>query len=102
MKDYFVYIMTNHTQTTLYVGVTGNLERRVLEHKQKAIKGFTSKYNTQILVYYEQGNSPYEAIVREKQIKKWKRAWKDRLIFRMNPEWKDLSNGWYDDGQLNN
>ena len=94
MKYYFVYIMTNKSRT-LYTGVTNNLERRVWEHKNKAIPGFTAKYNITKLVYYEEGTQVSEAIAREKQIKGWLRARKIALIESMNPEWRDLSDDWY-------
>ena len=92
-KEYYVYIMTNKSRT-LYTGVTGDLMRRVYEHKNKLIKGFTSKYNIQYLVYYAATPSINSAIEREKQIKGWLRARKIALIDSMNPEWKDLSEEW--------
>ena len=95
MKTYFVYIMTNKSKT-LYTGVTNDLERRVHEHKNKQIPGFTGKYNITKLVYYEEGNDINMAIAREKQIKGWLRAKKIALIEAKNPEWKDLSFEWYD------
>jgi putative endonuclease len=94
MKYYYVYIMTNKSRT-LYTGVTNNLERRVWEHKNKVIPGFTSKYKITQLVYYEEGSDINVAIAREKQIKGWLRAKKIALIESMNPEWKDLSEDWY-------
>ena len=93
-KEYYVYIMTNKSRT-LYTGVTGDLMRRVYEHKNKLVKGFTRKYNIQYLVYYESTPSVYSALQREKQIKGWLRAKKVALIESMNPEWKDLSEEWY-------
>jgi len=93
MKKYYVYIMTNHSGT-LYTGVTNNLERRVYEHKNKLIPGFTSKYNITKLVYYEEENDVDAALIREKQIKGWKRARKIALIESKNPEWKDLGLAW--------
>ena len=93
-KEYFVYIMTNKSRT-LYTGVTNNLMRRVDEHKKKLVKGFTSKYNIQYLVYYEITTEIHVAIAREKQIKGWLRAKKIALIDSMNPEWKDLSEEWF-------
>jgi len=89
-KEYYVYIMTNKSRT-LYTGVTNNLMRRVYEHKNKLVKGFTSKYNIQRLAYYESTPDVYSALKREKQIKGWLRAKKIALIESMNPEWKDLS-----------
>jgi putative endonuclease len=94
MKEYFVYIMTNKSRT-LYTGVTNNLERRVYEHKNKFIPGFTSKYNITRLAWYESGDNINVAIVREKQIKGWLRAKKIALIESMNPNWEDLSDDWY-------
>ena len=94
-KEYYVYIMTNKSKT-LYTGVTSNLMRRVQEHKEKLIEGFTSKYNIHILVYYESTSSVYAALAREKQIKGWLRAKKIALINSMNPEWKDLSEEWFE------
>jgi putative endonuclease len=94
MTQYCVYIMTNRSRT-LYTGVTNNLERRVYEHKCGRGSTFTSKYNISILVYYECGSDVREAIAREKQIKGWRRSKKVDLIESVNPEWKDLSAGWY-------
>ena len=91
--QYYVYIMTNRSRT-LYTGVTNNLERRVYEHKQKLVPGFTSKYNITQLVYYETCADVREAIAREKQIKGWLRAKKIALVESINPEWKDLSTEW--------
>ena len=94
MNQYYVYIMTNNSKT-LYTGVTNNLMRRVYEHKNKMIDGFTKKYNITKLVYYEETNDVQAAIAREKQIKGWLRKKKIDLIEIMNPEWKDLSAGWF-------
>jgi putative endonuclease len=94
MKEYFVYIMTNKSKT-LYTGVTDNLIRRVAEHKQGTIKGFTSKYQINKLVYFESGNNINEALYREKQIKGWLRKKKVALIEQENPEWNDLSDDWF-------
>jgi putative endonuclease len=90
MKDYFVYILTNKSKT-LYTGITNDLNRRVYEHKNKLIEGFTKKYNISKLVYFEMFNNPDDAIKREKQIKGWLRKKKIDLIESTNPEWKDLS-----------
>jgi len=92
MKQYYVYIMTNSSRT-LYTGVTDDLVRRVYEHKEKLIKGFTQKYNITRLVYYEITSDVRAAIQREKQIKGWLRKKKTALIESVNPEWKDLSDG---------
>ncbi len=78
----------------LYVGVTGNLEGRICQHKDKAICGYTKKYNVSKLVYYEEYQYVYDAIVREKQLKGWLRKKKDALVTDTNPEWKDLSDEW--------
>ena len=92
MKDYYVYIMTNNSKT-LYTGITNNLNRRVYEHKNKLVEGFTKKYRINKLVYFEMFNKADDAIRREKQIKDWLRQKKLNLIDQMNPEWKDLSEG---------
>ena len=93
-KEYYVYIMTNRSRT-LYTGVTNNLMRRVYEHKNKLIPGFTSKYNIKILVYYETTSSVHVALAREKQIKGWVRAKKIALVESLNPQWKDLTKEWF-------
>ena len=90
-KNAFIYFMTNSHNTTLYVGVTNDLIRRVAEHKAHINKGFTDKYNCDKLVYYENLESIVFAIEREKKLKKWKREWKNNLICSINPDWKDLS-----------
>jgi putative endonuclease len=90
MEQYFVYILTNKYNKVLYVGVTNNIIRRVYEHKNKLISGFTSKYNVNKLVYYESFQSVFDAIKREKEIKGWKREKKVALINSFNPEWKNL------------
>lgn len=92
-KEYYVYIMTNKSRT-LYTGVTNDLIRRVYEHKNKIIKGFTSRYNITMLVFYETYSSIHLAIEREKQIKGWLRKKKIALIDSVNPEWNDLSEEW--------
>jgi len=93
---YYVYIMTNRKNGVLYIGVTNDLERRVYEHRYKIIRGFTSKYNCTRLVYYDSSPDVRAAIAREKQIKGWLRKKKIALIESMNPEWRDLSEGWYE------
>ena len=90
MKQYFVYILASKRNGTLYTGVTSNLLKRVYEHKNNLIEGFTKKYNVHTLVYYEAYNDIYDAIAREKNIKKWKRQWKIELIEKSNPKWEDL------------
>ena len=89
-KYYYVYVLASKPNGTFYIGMTDDLIRRVLEHKQGLVKGFTKTYGVKMLVYYEQSELVQSAISREKQLKKWKREWKIRLIQRMNPEWKDL------------
>ena len=95
MKQYYIYIMTNSSRT-LYTGVTDDLIRRVYEHKNKLIEGFTQKYNITRLVYYEITSDIQAAIQREKQIKGWLRKKKIALIEATNPKWEDLSEGWYE------
>ncbi|MFA6094546.1 MAG: GIY-YIG nuclease family protein [Candidatus Paceibacterota bacterium] len=89
-RSYFLYILASKRNGTLYIGVTNNLERRVFEHKNKTVEGFTKKYNVTQLVYYEETNDVNSALQREKQLKKWNRQWKLRLIEEKNPEWVDL------------
>ena len=90
MKTYFVYILASKRNGTLYIGVTNDLLKRVYEHKNKLVDGFTSMYNVDMLVYYESTNDIHSAIIREKQMKLWKRDWKIRLIEKHNKEWEDL------------
>ncbi|PWU22651.1 hypothetical protein C5B42_05425 [Candidatus Cerribacteria bacterium 'Amazon FNV 2010 28 9'] len=92
MNTYFVYILASKKHGTLYIGVTNNLYRRVWEHKQGLVEGFTKQYKVNQLVWFDQTNDIGEAIQREKQIKVWKRAWKIRIIEELNPTWKDLYN----------
>jgi putative endonuclease len=91
MKQPAVYILASKRNGTLYVGVTSNLPARVEAHRSGAVDGFTKKYGVKTLVYFEVHEDMYEAIQREKRMKKWNRAWKIELIERSNPEWKDLS-----------
>jgi putative endonuclease len=94
-KQFFVYIMTNGPRShVLYTGITGNLPRRLFEHKNKLVEGFTSHYNLTRLVYYESFVSPDAAIDREKEIKGWRRSKKVRLVESMNPHWYDLAERW--------
>ena len=93
-RTYAVYIMTNYSQTSFYIGITGNLQKRVWEHKNKFVEGFTKRYNIDRLVYYELTDSVETALNREKQLKRWHRDWKINLIKEMNPEFKDLSIDW--------
>jgi putative endonuclease len=89
MRYFYVYIMSNHHQN-LYVGITSDLIKRVWEHKNNVVEGFTQKYQCHILVYYEILEDPREAIQREKQLKRWKRDWKLKLIYEKNPKFVDL------------
>jgi putative endonuclease len=86
----WVYMMTNRRDGTLYVGVASDLPRRAYQHREGLIDGFTKRYGLKMLVYYEQHDDIRSAIQREKTIKHWPRAWKVRLIHRVNPDWKDL------------
>ena len=95
MNEYFVYILSNKSGN-LYAGVTNDLERRVYQHKNKLIEGFTKRYNINMLVYFESTNDVTIAIAREKQIKGMLRSKKIKLIKTMNPELKDLSEDWFD------
>ena len=92
-KSPSVYILTNKTQGILYIGVTSNLVNRIWQHRQKLVTGFSKRYNTDRLVWHESHSKMYDALTREKQLKKWNRAWKIELIESLNPAWKDL----YDD-----
>ena len=94
MREYYVYIMAS-SHKTLYIGVTNDLERRVMEHKQGQSGGFTGKYNVSKLVYHEQTSDVRSAIEREKQLKGWRRGKKVDLVESINPEWKDLALKWY-------
>lgn len=95
MRSYYVYILASKRKGTLYIGVTNDLERRVYEHKNNLVEGFTKRYGVHMLVYFEETNNILEAIQREKRLKKWNRAWKIELIESMNPKWKDLAEGWF-------
>ncbi len=94
MKKSFVYLITNKNNTVIYCGVTSNLVKRVYQHKTKFYKGFTARYNCRKLVYFEEYNSIVQAIAREKQLKAGNRKRKELLIHSINPDWKDLSEGW--------
>ena len=91
-KQYYVYILASRIGGTLYIGVTNNLIRRVYEHREKLVEGFTKQYGVARLVYFEVHSDVEAAITREKQMKKWNRAWKVRLIEESNPNWDDLYN----------
>lgn len=95
-RVYYVYILASESGT-LYVGVTSNIEGRVMQHKQAMVKGFTQKYEVNKLLYYEEFNDIYLAIAREKEIKKWRREKKVALFEATNPGWVDLSKGWFAD-----
>ncbi|MBU2989912.1 GIY-YIG nuclease family protein [Psychrosphaera sp. B3R10] len=90
MKAPAVYIITNAHNTTLYIGVTSNIQARIYQHKHKLTKSFSNKYNLTKLVYFEQYEEMRDAILREKSLKKWKRIWKEDLITQFNPHWVDL------------
>ncbi|TNE56640.1 MAG: GIY-YIG nuclease family protein [Alphaproteobacteria bacterium] len=90
MRQFYVYILTNRQYGTLYVGMTGNLARRIWEHKSKSVLGFTKTYGLDRLVYFEVSDTAQSAAQRERQIKRWNRAWKIQLIEKTNPEWIDL------------
>ena len=90
MHEYYVYILASKLRGTLYTGVTNDLVRRVYEHKNDFIEGFTKRYGVHFLVYYEQCKNVASVIRREKRLKKWNREWKLQLIERENPEWSDL------------
>jgi putative endonuclease len=93
-RQYYVYIMTNRSGT-LYTGVTNDLERRMYEHRNKLVEGFTKKYNIGMLVHYEVTDDINGALNREKQIKAWRRSKRVALIESTNPQWRDLSDGWF-------
>ena len=90
-KNYFVYILTNKNNKVLYIGITNNLVRRITEHREKIVEGFTKKYNVDKLIYFEILEDVESAIKREKQLKNWHRQWKIKLIEKENKEWKDLA-----------
>jgi len=92
-ENFYIYILSSQKRGTLYIGVTSNLIKRVYEHKNSLVDGFTKKYRVHRLVYYELAKDATTALLREKQLKKWNRAWKLRLIEEHNPEWADLSDG---------
>ena len=97
IHQYYLYIITNKKNGVLYIGVTNNLERRMFEHNNKLIKGFSSRYNLDKLVYLEVYQFVEDAIKREKNMKKWKREWKINLIVEDNPDWGDLSKDWFEE-----
>jgi putative endonuclease len=92
--QYYVYLLTNWNNKVMYAGVTSDLKRRLFQHRNKSVKGFTEKYNIHKLVYYEATSDVVSAIAREREIKKWRREKKNRLVETINPDWKDLSAVW--------
>ena len=98
---FYVYILTNSNKKVLYTGFSDDLERRLYEHKTKFYRqAFTAKYNVDKLMYYEEFQDKGDALHRERQLKRYHRKWKEELIETMNPDWVDLSEGWYEDGEL--
>lgn len=89
-KQYFVYILANKRNGTLYIGATDDLVKRTYQHKNNLVDGFTKKYKVHMLVYYESTNDANSMVARERQLKKWNRQWKIELIEKFNPEWRDL------------
>jgi putative endonuclease len=96
LHQYYLYILSNKKNGTLYIGVSNNLERRMFEHKNKLVEGFTKTYGLDKLVYFEIFQFINDAIKREKSMKKWKRQWKINLIEENNPTWNDLSADWFE------
>ena len=94
MKEYYIYILTNWNNKVMYIGVTGDLQRRLHEHRNEMADGFTKRYHIHKLVYFEQTTDVHAALEREKQLKGWKRDKKNQLVEEMNPEWNDLSAAW--------
>ena len=94
--DYWVYIVSNNTRSTLYIGVTNDLRNRVWQHRAAEKRGFSQRYHCVHLVYCEYYSDIHEAISREKQLKSWRRSKKDALIVSTNPRWDDLAEDWYD------
>jgi len=92
--NYYIYILSNKNKTVVYIGVTNDLKRRMYEHKNKLIEGFTKTYELNRLVYFETLQYVNDAIKREKNMKKWKRDWKIKLIEEENPNWNDLTKDW--------
>ncbi len=90
-KQFYVYILASKRNGTLYIGVTSNLVQRTWQHKEGQVEGFSKKYGVKNLVYFEVHETAESALTREKQVKKWERAWKIKLIERNNPEWRDLT-----------
>ena len=99
-NTYYVYILASKQNGTLYIGVTSDLERRIYEHKNDLVRGFTKKYKIHSLVYYEDTNDIYVTLRREKQLKKWNRKWKLALIEQVNPDWNDIAKDWIPDKRI--
>jgi putative endonuclease len=95
MKTYYIYILASKRNGTLYIGVTNDLQRRIYEHKNNLIEGFSKKYSIHHLVYFEDVNDINSALQREKQLKRWTRKWKVELIEKFNPDWRDLADEWF-------
>ncbi len=93
-RQYYVYILTNWNHRVMYIGMTNNLHRRIYEHQQHMVEGFTDKYQVGKLVYVESATDVHAAIAREKQLKRWRREKKNNLVESMNPDWNDLSAQW--------
>lgn len=93
--QFYVYILTNKKNGTLYIGMTNDLERRIFEHKNKLIEGFSKRYNLTKLIYFESFQYVNDAILREKRMKNWSRQWKIDLVEEENKEWNDLASDWY-------
>ena len=93
MSGYYIYILASRKKGKLYIGITKNLKKRISEHRNDFLKGFTERNKVKKLVYYEQCDSKESALLREKQLKKWNKSWKISLIEKFNPEWHDLSDG---------
>ncbi|MEP5611646.1 MAG: GIY-YIG nuclease family protein [Cyclobacteriaceae bacterium] len=102
MKRGYVYILTNSSRTSLYVGVTNDIERRTLQHKAGIGSKHTTKYKLKLLMHFETCPNIYSAIAREKQLKNWHREWKWNLIKELNPDFKDLASDWFDQEDIDN
>ena len=96
MRRYYVYILTNWNDKVMYIGMTNDLQRRLYEHKNEFIEGFTKRYKVHKLVYFEETTDVHAALEREKQIKRWRRQKKEALIGTMNADWETLSSGWFE------
>ena len=93
MRGYYVYILASRKKGKLYIGITKNMKKRIGEHRNDFLNGFTERNKVKKLVYYEQNDSKESAVLREKQLKKWNNSWKIKLIEKFNPDWKDLYSG---------